>query len=360
MEILHIGPPHSAATLSCQNSGGLDRFLAELIKVQSHDHHVRLLTPELKHYQKAEEAIDKNDPQLLIGVGEGVLQDITADIYHLHDWYGAIVLDYLYYRGIRNVAMSSHLPLRRGFTYKDTTLSWRNKVLLEDRALHASQKVSVPSAYTKSFLVSEYGLPEDSIDIIPHGVDTAFFKGDISNADTFPTLLFVGRLTEQKSPDLLLRAFKYVVQKYATAQLYFIGKGPRKDRLIQLADHLSLGNKVVFDFAESKEQLSYYYRKASLLVFPSQFEPFGLIGLEAMASGCPVLATSPSGAEEYLNHDETVNSYSPKRLGMAILEKLDTLGPHHGEGHHFRQRAKAWKWESSKILYDNIYMEILG
>ncbi len=359
MDILHIGPPKDAASFSCQNSGGLDRFLAELIKVQSHDHHVRILTPELKHYQKAEEAIDKNDSQLLIGVGEEVLKDTTADIYHLHDWYGAIVLDYLYCRGIRNIAMSSHLPLRRGFTYKDTTLSWRNKVILEDRALHATQKVCVPSAYTKSFLVSEYGLSKESIDIIPHGVDTAFFQGDISNVKTFPTLLFVGRLTEQKSPDLLLRSFKYVVQKHATAQLHFIGKGPRKDSLTQLVDRLSLGDHVFFDFAESKEQLSYYYSKASLLVFPSQFEPFGLIGLEAMASGCPVLAISPSGAEEYLNHDETVNIYSPKRLGMAILEKLDNLGPHR-DGHHFRQRAKAWKWESSKILYDKMYMEIIG
>lgn len=361
MRVIHVGAFGGRIDRVNHTLGGLDRFLKEIaiaqrklgMKVETVD----ILQADL---DIVAEVVANQDWNRLTAIGCELLKSVEGDVFHLHDWYGAVVLDHLFKTGKRSIVATSHLPLRRGFTYRDSGLSWNSKLILESRCFNALRYVTAPSDYVKGFLVEEYGLPASRIPVIPHGVNTANFTFDgLQQAHTSNVkLLAVGRTTDQKGFELLVRAMPTILVKESTVTLALVGDGGAKSGLVNLISDLELERYVEVKPSMEKNALAAEYSSATLLIVPSQFEPFGLVGLEAMACGCPVFAIAPTGASEYLESFELTPNYEIAELGHAILNRLQELRRRVNPRHEARVRAEEFTWEKSSASYASLYKKL--
>lgn len=110
-----------------------------------------------------------------------------------------------------------------------------------------------------------------------------------------PQFLYVGRLSPEKSLDVLLLAFAQVLSALPAARLVLVGGGPQADELKALAGELGLGDAVIFAGSMGQETLAEQYARATCLVLPSRSEPWGLVVNEALHYGCPVIVSDHCG-----------------------------------------------------------------
>jgi glycosyltransferase involved in cell wall biosynthesis len=172
--------------------------------------------------------------------------------------------------------------------------------LTERAVLRAADKAIAVSEATKDHLVH---LKQD-IELVPNGVDIAFIDS-VAPAKISVDTLFVGRLIRQKNVDLLIRALP------TDATLCIIGDGPEKENLISLAKEVNA--TVRFVRTLSYADLISVMKAANSLVLPSTREGFGIVALEALACGTPVITTNVemNAAKELITHEENGFLVSP-------------------------------------------------
>ena len=172
------------------------------------------------------------------------------------------------------------------------------------RQLHAAQNVQrfiVGSRYMKSELETN-GIASDKIEIV-HPVPAALQTPRVLPMSNSREVLFVGQVIRGKGVDLILKALSSLKGEW---QATIVGEGNHLDACKQLAKQLGIANRVRFPGWVPHEQLDDYYRSARLLVVPSRWpEPFGMVGIEAMARGRPVVAFANGGIPDWLDHDNT-------------------------------------------------------
>lgn len=182
---------------------------------------------------------------------------------------------------------------------------------LEDRALEKAAAVVTVSHAMEDELLS-LGVPAEKIRVVYNGVDTAKYdpaRVPPSAVQAFrerlgvgcdPLVLFIGRLTRVKGVDVLLRAFGLILQEVPSAHLLIIGVGEMEDEVRRLAGEIGEGRvHLEFSFLPEEERIL-RYAAADVCVFPSTYEPFGIVCTEAMAMGKPVVvgAQGTSGMRE--------------------------------------------------------------
>lgn len=145
------------------------------------------------------------------------------------------------------------------------------------------------------------GLAEDRCGWIPNGVDLPAAIDETQRAAD--QLLFVGRLTDQKSPQTLLNALSTVRQQGIQLQLKMVGNGPLLATLKQQSEQLGLENAV--EFLGHRSDIPAIMQKATVLVLPSQWEGMPNVVLEAMANGLPVIASDVDGIRDVVVDGET-------------------------------------------------------
>jgi glycosyltransferase involved in cell wall biosynthesis len=128
-------------------------------------------------------------------------------------------------------------------------------------------------------------------------------------------LLFLGRLTWVKSTVNLLQAMPAVLKEYSKTKLVILGKGEEQRGLVETADRLGIRDNVIFrfDFVPEDERIM-HYAAADLCVFPSVYEPFGIVSLEAMSMAKPLVV----GAQGVVGFREQVVSAGPDQNGLHI------------------------------------------
>ncbi len=170
----------------------------------------------------------------------------------------------------------------------------------ESRVARGSHKVIVATRSEKQDLVDFYGAKENNISILPCGVNQHLFKPFVNNSDKNnlvdkkkKTILFVGRIEPLKGLDLLFDSLA-LINSVNDWQCIIAGGGESSrieiERLKLKAELLGIKEKVVFSGLVPQGKLPYYYNLADVLAVPSYYESFGLVALEALASGCPVVA----------------------------------------------------------------------
>jgi starch synthase (maltosyl-transferring) len=160
------------------------------------------------------------------------------------------------------------------------------------------------------FAVREIGLAAAKVSVIQNGVDLARFA-DAVPADLgrfgIPSgarvILFVGRLHPQKAPDVLLRGALPVLTAQPDVHLLFVGDGPLRAALEREASGTLAASRI--HFAGRQEDVPGLLRAATVCVLPSRWEGMPNVVLEAMAAGCPVLATDVEGTREVVRPGET-------------------------------------------------------
>jgi len=178
--------------------------------------------------------------------------------------------------------------------HRDAVFSWQDEIVREGFE-HASALAAVSSALRDQLV--ERGLaPRDAIDVQPNPVDPAFFTLPPAPRAASPfRIATLARLREQKRIDVLLDAFATAFRDQPETRLLVGGDGPARSGLEQQARDLGVSDRVTFLGNRSREQVRQMYWDANLFVLPSAFETFGVVLIEAMATGLPVLATARGG-----------------------------------------------------------------
>ena len=192
--------------------------------------------------------------------------------------------------------------------------------------------IIVPTTYVKAELAA-YGVAEHRITVVPNGIEWERYQRDADSDKT--TLVTVGRLSKRKGQAEVLRAFAAVRADHADASLEVLGDGPARERLERLADDLGVGDAVTFHGYVDEEEKITRLNRASVFVFGSTQEGFGLVLLEAMAAGVPVVARRLPVYVDFFTDgrnghlvDEPVVSNLARAVGdlLADESKRDTIG----------------------------------
>jgi glycosyltransferase involved in cell wall biosynthesis len=174
------------------------------------------------------------------------------------------------------------------------------------RYLQQCRHIIAPTESIRTMLASKFGFREQ-VSVIPTPVDLDRFRdaaaGDLRarlGLENREVLLYVGRIAREKGLDLLLRAFAQVHARRPQTRLLLVGSGPYQDGAEHLRDKLGLDAAVIFVGAVPYAEIAPYYAAADLFVFSSTTETQGLVLLESLAAGTPVVAVSAPGAADAL------------------------------------------------------------
>jgi rhamnosyl/mannosyltransferase len=189
----------------------------------------------------------------------------------------------------------------------------------------------------------------DRCTVVPLGVDVTRFSSPrpqdvqaIRQRFPGPLLLFVGRLRYYKGLDYLVQAMRDV-----SATLLLVGSGPEEDHLRALVDASGVGGRVHFLDDVGDEQLPAFYQAADVFVLPSSHrsEAFGIVLIEAMAAGTPVISTELGTGTSWVNQDGVTGLVVPPRnaeaLAAAINRMLEDEGLRREMGARAQDRARA-------------------
>lgn len=251
------------------------------------------------------------------------------DLIHAHDWLVA-------YPG-RAVTKIFEIPLVTTIhaTEHGRNLGLHNRMQLEineiekNLALEA-ERVICCSQYMQDEISSLFGRPREDITIIPNGVDSELFKPMPQNprfniSPEEKVIFFLGRLVPEKGIWFLINAMPQILAEIPQAYLYIGGRGPMLPDLKRLTNRLGLNEKVVFTGFIYHEERNYIYDRAKVAVFPSLYEPFGIVALEAMATGTPVIVGDVGGLSEIVANEVTgikVHPANETELAQAIIRVL--------------------------------------
>ncbi|NLF11731.1 MAG: glycosyltransferase family 4 protein [Anaerolineaceae bacterium] len=258
------------------------------------------------------------------------------DLIHVHDWLVAFV----------GAAFKRNYAVPLVSTIHATEQGRGRGSLGSDqaRAIHhvewwltyESWRVIACSEYMADEIVDYFSCPRDKIDVIPNGVDTERFDRldglqDLAlfrnmYALPFEQIVFsVGRIVYEKGLHLLIDAMPAILAQHPTAKIVIAGKGPELDALRSQAWRVGVGEKILLTGFITDEDRDKLFKIANCAVFPSIYEPFGIVALEAMAARCPVVVTEVGGLKDVVLHNETgivVYPNNPDSLAWGVVHTL--------------------------------------
>jgi glycosyltransferase involved in cell wall biosynthesis len=175
-----------------------------------------------------------------------------------------------------------------------------------NRYLEQCTHIVAPTSSIRQFILREYA-PDAPVSVVPTPVDLRAYNDldrhrvrSALGLEEAELLLYVGRLAGEKALDFLLCVFARVVAERPQVRLLLVGKGPEEDDLRETVRELDLGERVVFAGAVPHDDVPHYAAAADLFVFSSVTETQGLVLIEAMAAGTPVIAVKAPGSVDVL------------------------------------------------------------
>ena len=269
---------------------------------------------------------------LVAKANEIIAEQGNFDVIHAHDWlvaYAAKTLKNSY--NIPIVATIHATEAGRNSGIHDETQRYINDT--EWMLTYEASEVIVNSNYMKNELQRLFGLPYEKINVVPNGVNLNLFNGIERDynfrrryaMDNEKIILFMGRLVYEKGVQHLISAMPKILNGYHDSKLIICGKGGMLDELKAQVNSMGIGNKVYFAGYMHGKDVQRMYKAADIAVFPSTYEPFGIVALEAMLSENPIVVSDVGGLNEIVQHRENgMKSYAgnPNSIADSILELL--------------------------------------
>ncbi|HEX7586990.1 MAG TPA: glycosyltransferase family 4 protein, partial [Anaerolineae bacterium] len=257
------------------------------------------------------------------------------DIIHAHDWLVAWVAASLKRIHKTPLLATIHATERgrgRG------SLGGETSQLINDTEWWLSYeawRVITASQFMANEVKTYFNVPPDKIDIVPNGVDPAAFDAlegvDLSVfrkrwAQPDERIIFyVGRMVEEKGIHLIVQAAPKVLAEIPQARFILAGTGGMVEQIKRRASELGISDRVVAAGFISDADRDRLFKVADAAVFPSLYEPFGIVALEAMAAKCPVIVSAVGGLGEVVSHEAngiTVYPDNVQSLAWGILRSL--------------------------------------
>ena len=268
-------------------------------------------------------------------------QRAPYDAAHCHDWHGAPWAAWLWQHGVPLVT-TCHLPARTRFQYGGAEVPIVAP-LLESLALRLSTHVVAVSHFVAMEIERQYRSFADKVCVVNNGTDTTLFDLPQSYVDS-PRVLAVGRLTAQKGSLELVEIFAAVHRKVSGATLRIVGAGPDEEAVRSSVRSNGLTEVIALLGFLGQSELAQQYRQARVLAVPSVYEPFGLVAIEAMASGVPVVAYATGGLTEIVTDGVDgvlVPPHDQASFATALVRLLNDPRLARELGHRARQTVLA-------------------
>lgn len=231
---------------------------------------------------------------------------------------------------------------------------------LERRGLDAADRIVAVSRYTAQGLVRDHGQPAGRIDVV-------YNAGASRRSDSLPgpppaqgCIAFIGRITEQKGPEAFVEAASLIRERIADARFEMAGDGNLLPTMRSLVRALGLADAFSFPGFIDREQVSALLARSRLLLMPSLSEPFGLVALEAIEAGVPVVLSRHCGVAERVPSAACVDPEDIHGLAEAAIGLLtDPVRARAGAIAAAREAADL-DWTHSAAALRDVYLAALA
>ncbi|MBI5964246.1 MAG: glycosyltransferase [Chloroflexi bacterium] len=397
------------ATLGGKDTGGMNVYVRDLTRelgrmgihvdvfTRSQDEHVPHVVHELgfgnrvvhvpsgPETPKAKSELANYIPEFVEGIKQfAVEKGIRYDVIHSHYWMSGLAAESLSdaWGGTPIVHMFHTLgEMKNRVARSESERAGEDRLKGERQVLRRVDRIIAATIAETTQLRFLYRADQRKLAIIPPGVDTChFYPIPADEAKQFLGLkpenrmvLFVGRIEPLKGVDTLIQAMSCLdLQKvHRPVHLAIIGGEPdvnpedmteEMTRLQKLCDELCMGGMVIFLGKRGQDTLQYYYSAAEVVVMPSLYESFGMVALEAMACGTPVIASEVGGLG-YLVQNDVTGYTIPDSEPEALCDKLSwLLGDAHLRetmGQRAAEYALGYAWENIAARIVEVYMGLV-
>jgi len=371
--------------------GGIARHcegLAKALVNQNHDVHLFTLDfPGAPEYEKMDgikvyrASTELGHPNFLTWVlmfnhflskrMADVTKTVDFDVMHVHDWLAAFSgISFKHYlkKPIVLTMHSTEVGRAQGLHSPDS-FSING---IEWWATYEADRVIVCSHSMKDEICNHFNLPREKVDIIPNAIDASKYDVPVDRGAVRQRygvgwgeklILCVGRLVPQKGVEYFIRAIPLIAKKYPEAKFIIVGEGWSRDLLEEEARASGHANKITFTGFASDKQVIELMTSADTLVVPSIYEPFGIVALEGMATGVPVVASRVGGLAEVIDHDKTgifVYPRSPESLAWGIDKVLSDPDNAKMLTKNAKEKLhKAYSWEAVAMKTVEVYKKVV-
>ncbi len=398
------------ATLGGKDTGGMNVYVAELTRhlgkrgihvdvfTRSQDEHVPHVLHNLGYCNRVvhipagpEVPLPKRElatyiPEFVEGINLFAAQkEIHYDLIHSHYWMSGMAAEQLRARWQTPIIHMFHtlVMMKNRVARSPEELEGEYRLKGEQRILQIADRIVVATPAEQSQLEFLYKANSKKLRIIPPGVDLSHFypipHDEAREVIGVPLknrmILFVGRIEPLKGLETLIRALAYMQKTSQLVccphSLVIVGGDPEETplnvnaemaRVQALVRELDIRDLVLFLGKKDQQTLPYYYSAADVVVVPSHYESFGMVALEAMACGTPVVASQVGGLGFLIRDGVTgyvIPDGEPELLGNRLMELI--LDPQLREkmGRQASQLAQEYSWERIAAEIANLYEEVL-
>lgn len=398
------------ATLGGKDTGGMNVYVAELTRqlgrmgvhvdvfTRSQDEHVPHVVHSLGYGNRVvhvpagpEFPLPKKELAEYIPIFANEIERFAAeknihyDLIHSHYWMSGIAAEQLKTHWQVPVLQMFHtlglMKNRIAQSPEEMEGDYRSKG--EKRVMQMADKIVAATPAEEAQLEFLYGLDRQKIVTIPPGVDTSRFypieQEEAKEAINIPCknrlLLFVGRIEPLKGLQNLLKAIALIRERRTPAEtcycLVVIGGDPNASieamssemiNIKRLSKELGLEDLVVFLGKRAQDTLPYYYSAADILIMPSYYESFGMVALEAMACGTPVVASQVGGLPFLVQDGKTgfvVPGGDPEALVEPLMKLMNNNELRETMGKQAAEYALQYDWKLISERMIDVYQTLL-
>jgi glycogen(starch) synthase len=309
----------------------------------------------------------------LLAAGVELGDGLDFDLVHGHDWLVASACDHLARRFDAPLVTTIHATeygRHQGFV-KDHPQSYIHGV--ERWITNRSQRVITCSDYMRDQVAEIFGVAPGRITVIPNGIDPADLPHPGARelarlrarfaAPEERLVLLIGRLVYEKGFQLALEAMPKVIKRVPGTRFLVAGSGTHEEELKKQAGELGLMEHGSFLGWIGDDVLRSLYAIADLTVVPSIYEPFGLVALEAMASGCPVIVADTGGLREVVPNEGAGLRFRPRdpralaRVAIKVLSDPELEARLIAAAH---EHVRRFDWTDIGAETAAVYADLIG
>ena len=345
--------------LGTKDTGGMSVYIRELAReLGRRDHRIDIYTRLQKDEDQSVTQLSENVRLIHLGIPNGgslsklalypnlpkffqaledfrTAENLTYDLIHSHYWLSGRLGNWAQSLWIRPHVTTFHtlgeVKNRTGAGAQEPAV----RTAAEKEIVDACHRILAPTERERDSLIRLYGAPAEKIGVVPCGVNLDLFypesktaarkKLNLDPADII--LLYVGRFEALKGLNSLLEAMTYL-KHHHRIRLVIVGgdgdKTPEYQALAQKTKKLAISEKVMFVGRIDQHNLAPYYGAADVLVLPSHYESFGMVGLEALACGRPVVST-PVGAVDSLIRKAQAGCIVPDSSPRSLADGIQLI-----------------------------------
>lgn len=234
------------------------------------------------------------------------------DIIHAHDWLVAISAITLKNRLKKPLISTIHATEygRNNGIYTELQQKIHDK---EGELTSKSDAIIVCSDYMEEEVIRLFNLEPQKVNVFPNGVDPSMIKAEERNIpvmsdykENYSHIVFsVGRIVQEKGFETVIEAAPIILKEYPQVLFLIAGKGPMLHSYQQKVMELGLDKNIIFVGYISDEERNMYFHECDITLFPSLYEPFGIVALEGMAAGKPTIVSETGGLKDLVIHGKT-------------------------------------------------------